>query len=84
MEISAVGWLWKVVQEHLKNPFNAGEWEIAIEFAKKIEDERIKKAYIDGAINTQQNIFAQSNSFLNENNLKQKLENFISQKSNLN
>jgi hypothetical protein len=84
METSAVNWLWKVIQEHLKNPLDINEWGIAIEFAKQIEDERIKKAYIDGAINTQQNIFAQSNSFLNENNLKQKLENFISQKSNLN
>ena len=84
MEISAVGWLSKVVKEHLKNPFNVDEWEIAIEFAKKIENERIKKAYIDGAIKTHQDIFGQNNSFLNENNLKQKLENFISQKSNLN
>ena len=39
MEISAVGWLSKVVKEHLKNPFDVDEWEIAIEFAKKILDE---------------------------------------------
>ena len=26
METSAVNWLWKVIQEHLKNPFDIDEW----------------------------------------------------------
>lgn len=84
METSAVNWLWKVIQEHLKNPFDIDEWEIAIEFAKKIEDERIKKAYIDGAIGEHKNLNVESNSFLNENNLSEKLKYFISKNSNLN
>ena len=84
METSAVNWLWKVIQEHLKNPFDKDEWEIAIEFAKQIEDERIKKAYIDGAIGEHKNLNVEPNSFLNENNLSEKLKYFISKNSNLN
>jgi hypothetical protein len=84
METSAVIWLCKVIQEHLKNPLNMDEWKIAIEFAKKIEDERIKKAYIDGAISTHNNMMVQTNSFLDENNLNEKLKKFISEKQNLN
>ena len=84
METSAVNWLWKVIQEHLKNPLDINEWEIAIEFAQQIEIERIKKAYIDGAIGEHKNLNVESNSFLNENNLSEKLKCFISKNSNLN
>ena len=84
METSAVNWLWKVIQEHLKNPLNMDEWKIAIEFAKQVEDERTKKAYIDGAISTHNNMMVQTNSFLEENNLNEKLKKFISEKQNLN
>jgi hypothetical protein len=82
METSAVNWLWKVIQEHLKNPLDINEWGIAIEFAKQIEDERIKKAYIDGAIGEHKNLSVEPNSFLNENNLSEKLKHFISKNSN--
>lgn len=84
METSAVNWLWKVIQEHLKNPLDINEWGIAIEFAKEIEDERIKKAYIDGAINTHNNMFKTTHPCFDENNLTDKLKKLISEKQNLN
>jgi hypothetical protein len=84
METSAVNWLWKVIQEHLKNPLDINEWGIAIEFAKEIEDERIKKAYIDGAINTHNNMFKTTHPCFDENNLTDKLKKLITEKQNLN
>ena len=84
METSAVNWLWKVIQEHLKNPLDINEWGIAIEFAKEIEDERIKKADIDGAINTHNNMFKTTHPCFDENNLTDKLKKLITEKQNLN
>ena len=84
METSAVNLLWKVIQEHLKNPFDKDEWIIAIEFAQQIEQERIKKAYIEGAISIHNNMKLETDSFLDENNLTENLKKFINEKSNLN
>lgn len=84
METSAVNWLWKVIQEHLKNPLDINEWEIAIEFAKQIEEEIVKKAYIDGAINLQNNMFKITYPCFDENNLTEKLKKLISEKQHLN
>lgn len=50
MEVSAVEWLEKVFNEHLKNSFSVPEWKIAFEFAKEIENERMKKSFIEGGI----------------------------------
>lgn len=63
MENSAVEWLSKVIQEHLKNPLDADEWNIAIEFAQQMEREIIKKAFIDGAINMNNNNSIEKNYF---------------------
>lgn len=50
MKTSAVQWLEKVFNEHLKNPFSTEEWKIAFEFAKEIESEKIKESFVDGEI----------------------------------
>jgi hypothetical protein len=46
--ITAVGWLKKVMQEHNTNPFDNVEWQIALEFAEQIEKDRIAKAFNNG------------------------------------
>ena len=40
----------EVFNEHLKNSFSVPEWKIAFEFAKEIENERMKKSFIEGGI----------------------------------
>jgi len=82
METLAVNWLWKVIQEHLKNPLNDTEWQIALEFARGLEMESNKKSYIDGAISVYKNI--QPTNCINptEDGFKQKLKTFISEHQN--
>ena len=82
METSAVNWLWKVIQEHLKSPLNSTEWQIALEFARGLEMEGTKKAYIEGAISVYKNIQPTNCSNLTQDGFKQKLKTFISEHQN--
>ena len=84
METSVVNWLWKVIQEHLKNPLDIDEWKIAIEFAHTLEQDNLKKSYMDGAINKHNNMFKTTHPCFDENNLTEKLKKLISEKQNLN
>ena len=84
METSAVNWLLKVIQEHLKHPLDIDEWKIAIEFAHKFEQDNLKKSYMDGAINTHNNMCKTTHPCFDENNLTEKLKKLISEKQNLN
>jgi hypothetical protein len=84
METSAVNWLLKVIQEHLKHPLDIDEWKIAIEFAYTLEQDNLKKSYMNGAINTHNNMVNTNDSCFDENNITEKLKKLISEKQNLN